>query len=313
MLALDKNIEYIASIRVLKFYLAVCKQYLLTTVILVVVGFVSRVLSILQFVLVIKVFLSIFDPSLAANIIGMLVKVLGIDVVDLQHDFIIKSLFAVLGAIVCFQFFLARFHLSILCVFKENAVLDLLNLPLNKDAAQNIHLCIDQIQHGLEAIIRSGEIIIFYLVLMLVIFYFSPLLAVLVVIFVPPLFTLLVLKNRKEVHLQSQIVETRKASSPQGMNYPQILKLIREHYRLVRSSIINSEFGSGITLIVIMLVFFNYFDNMQLTALGTLMLVFSLRFAITYAGELSRFVNRILQLRTKLDLITEVNPEKPFA
>ena len=309
---LPKKIEAQASLLVVKFYFAVCRKFLFTTLILMVLGFVSRVLLILQFVLVIKVFLSIFDPTMATNLISVLLNMMGFSVEELDRDFVLKFLFTLLSIIVCIQYALARFNLALLCTFKENALSSLFKLPLNINVEQNKHLCFDYIQHGLEATVKSGEIIVFYVTLIFVIFYLSPLLGVLVVLFVPPLFVLLLYKNRKEVHIQLQIMEARKKITDLDQDIRSPLGLISQHYRLVRSSLINSEFGSGLTLVAIMIVFSTRFDNLQLTALSTLMLVFCLRFVITYAGELSRFINRLLQLRTKLALITEVDPRYPF-
>ena len=121
---------------------------------------------------------------------------------------------------------------------------------------------------------------------------------------------MILLKGRKEVFVIQELNENRKKISSLDDDFQRVISLGNDSYMFSRNSIIYADLLGGLGIIIVML-FFAYmkdFDTFGLSDITSLILVFGVRFAIMYAGEFSRILNRLLQQRVIIEKIS--NP--PF-
>ena len=56
-------------------------------------------------------------------------------------------------------------------------------------------------------------------------------------------------------------------------------------------------------IVIIMASFMLFYENFEYQGIAAMLLVFSIRYSLIYAGELSRFLNRLLKQRTIIEKI----------
>jgi len=166
-----------------------------------------------------------------------------------------------------------------------------------------LDMCLNELPQGYDAVLKCCEILLFYLVLFVIIFLISPFAALLTLIAVPLLILLLVIKNRKEVHVTHELRDNRRKIREGGDDYETVISLSSQRDRYNRISTIHAEFFGGIALVLLMLIFLLNFTGQDLNSLAALAMVFAIRFAINYARELSRHASRLLQQRVVIDKI----------
>ncbi len=127
------------------------------------------------------------------------------------------------------------------------------------------------------------------------------------IVIIPILLALLLLKGRKEIFIVQDMRDRRKNITSLDDDIMGVVDLANKQYQYNRNSIINSEFFGGLAIVVMMIVFSLWFKADGFGGIAALGLVFSIRFAVVYAGELSRHLGRLLQQRTIMDKIVN-NP-----
>lgn len=303
-----KKISITESLEVVYFYLNLLRQAPFQVSFMVFLGFLTRALSVLIFVLIVKVFLSVIDPDSVLKVINSMPELVIFQ--ELSSAKFVYILVSVLLSLVLLQFLLAKFHLIIFLKIRTYLITILLNKPLNEHAPTHLHICLDKIPQGYDAIIKSAEILLFYVFLFLGIFYINPLAGVLLTLLVPIILVLILYKGRKEVHNQAAMLDSRKQVSDTNEGVDDFLSLFNQNYIHGRNSVIYSDFLGGAAIILLMIVFMFWYKNAELGfgGLTALFFVFSMRFAILYAGELSRFISKLLQQRVMIEKIQH----KPF-
>jgi len=122
----------------------------------------------------------------------------------------------------------------------------------------------------------------------------------------------MLIKGRKEVHVQAEMHKQRKNIKTLDDDIEVLLELNKRTYLYGRNSVIYADLLSGLAIVCLILVFYfidTVSDSDGLQGIAALFLVFSVRFAIVYAGELSRLLGRVLQQR----VIIEKNPYKSIS
>ena len=306
--SLFPKISIDGSIAVLRLYWQILKHFPLSSCFLIFAGFVSRVFSILVFVLILKVFLSILDAS--SPIFEVLRSYLFRFSIEVNTDSIPIFLVLILTFVIFFQFILNKLCLKQFVRTRNDIADHLLARQLNPNIKVHLHIAFDHILTGYDSFIKSCEILLFYFFLFLAILYLNWLLGLLVLISVPLLVVVLVLKGRKQVFLLQEARKARENYRSIEEEVQPIVEITNEHYTLLRNSIVHSEFGGGLAIVGIMVIYLVLFDSSTLNGLGALFLVFLIRFAIVFAGELSRLTGRLLQSRTIIDDIDTIFNEK---
>jgi len=298
------------SYAILTFYFQLLKQRLLFSILVIFLGFVGRALTVVVFVLVLKVFLSILEPESSVAITNhFLLDTLGF---ELEQQQVLMGLVSVLSVLIMFQFLINKLNLFLFLKLRAALLSFVLESKLNNHTLTHLNICLDKIPQGFDAVVKSSEIVLFYSVLLSAIFYLSPLTGFLVLFIVPSIVFIMLIKGRKEVHVQAEMHAKRKEIKSLDDDIDAFLHLNEQTYLYGRNSLIYADLLGGLAIISLILVF--YFISPQesgsgLRGLAALFLVFSVRFAIVYAGELSRLLGRVLQQRVIIEKIS-LNPFK---
>ena len=203
------------------------------------------------------------------------------------------------------QFLLNRFYSFVFLSLRTKLTWLLMSMSLASNEELSLHICLDKFPIGFDGIIKTCEIVVFYMFLISAIFYLNIFAGLLVLLLLPFIIMLIVVKGRKEVHVQREMVLSRKTIMSANDDISSYVNLGKETYKLGRNSMAYAQFFAGIALVSVMLIFlFVYPDDEtknHLVGLPALILVFSIRFAFLYAGELSRSLNRVLQQRVLIE------------
>ena len=262
-------------------------------------GFVSRLLSILNFALIIKIFLSMFDPDAAVELLNNFLSKLYLEPITTSN--LTTYLMIILVTFIFVQFVISKINLLMFRHLRAAVISEICERSVAEPPSQRNYFLYDNYLYGFEALVRSFEILLFYLFLLIFIFSVNLMMGIAVIIFVPALVSLLVFRNRKEAFVQNAIHESREKSIEPDSD--PLLPLVHYDKQLVFriNNDISAEMLGGLTIV---LIFFLYVTNQeQFSSYGVmaLLLVFSIRFAVLYAGELSRQLNIVLKLRTVLE------------
>lgn len=293
------------SLTILKFYCSLIRQKAILSIVVVFLGFVTRALTVVVFIFVLKVFLSILEPETsvkAAN--GFLLNFLGF---ELDQQQVLAGLVGVLSVLVLFQFVISKLNLHLFLRLRASLLSLILKRKLNDHVLIHLNICLDKIPQGIDAIIKSSEILFFYFILLTVIFYLSPLAGLLVLLIVPGIVIAMLLNGRKEVHVQAAMQAKRKTITTLNDDLDGFLRLNEQAYLYGRNSIIHGNLLAGLAIVCLILVFLFFAPEAErdgLQGFTAIFLVFSVRFAIVYAGELSRLLGRVLQQRVIVERIS---------
>lgn len=294
------------SLGAIKFYVCLLIREPLLSMMLITTGVVVRFMTVFVFVLTFKVFLTIIDPSVSLDVVNKLIRnFLGRDISasELQFWLILALLF-----FICVQFAFNKIYLKQYLSLRRLIVNWLLKKDLNDHRPMHLHICLDKFPMGFEGVVKSTEILVFYLFLLIGIFIINSLAGLLVVIVVPIMIFVMLVKSRKEIHVQKEMQAARSKSLEEEGEIATVLTLASENYAFGRNGLTYTEFFGGLAIVVMMsslLFFYSIGDGMaeKIAGLTALLLVFCIRFAIVYAGELSRSLGKVLQQRVIIESI----------
>ncbi|RBP51486.1 hypothetical protein [Arenicella xantha] len=299
----ESRIQFADSMQVLKFYLQLLAKRPMATLFLVFLGFLVRGLSVVVFVLIVKVFLSVIDPSSIVKVVNQFAS--GYGLAEINQSNLLYALVIILVVLIVAQYVLNKVYLFFFLHYRTATISGLLLSPLNDHVPMHLHICLDKVPIGYEGVIKSLEILLFYFFLFSGIFLINPLAGLLVLLLVPIMLALMLLKGRKEVFVHTEMQQCRKAVLSMDDDYLRALQLINENYMFGRNSIIYSELFGGISIVIMMIAFMLWYSERQFgfSGVAALFLVFGIRFAVVYAGELSRVLSRVLQQRIIVEKI----------
>lgn len=103
------------------------------------------------------------------------------------------------------------------------------------------------------------------------------------------------------MHVRQEMVQSRKKILSTNDDISSFVALGAETFKYARNSVTYAQFFAGLALVSMMFLFMFMSPGDEtknhLVGLPALILVFSIRFAFLYAGELSRSLSRVLQQR----------------
>lgn len=211
-----------------------------------------------------------------------------------------------LAGMVVFQYL---FNLLYTAAFIKNRmalIKDIIDKPLASNTEFHIHVCLDRIPAGYEAIIKTSEISLFYISLLIGIILVSPAIALtLVLLLVVMTFTML-LKVHTNSEVRSTAYDARYNLEESNYNLIKGMDYANFNFTTIRNSAVYSELFGGIGIVLIMLFYLLWFSGEQLTSnnLLSLILVLSIRFVINYTGEFSRLIGSIIEQQ---DILKHLN------
>jgi hypothetical protein len=291
------------SMMIIKFYYSLLYRKPLLSTLVIVLGFMARAVSVLVFVMTLKVFLSILDPTTVVKLLETYISKYYDS--SLSVSGLLNLLVIGLAGLVIIQLALNKLYLFLFLQLRATLQKMILAKPLNEHFLTNVHVCIDKLPQGYEAVVKVSEILLFYFFLLLGIFYLSKMAGLLLLVIIPLIVLIMVVKGRKEVHVQMDIRDKRKSLVEVDSDYEGYISLNDENYLYGRNSVIYADFFGGFALVFLILVFLimNPAGGDSFSGLTALFLVFSIRFAVLYAGELSRFLGKVIQQRVIVDKI----------
>lgn len=295
------------SFGAIKFHVRLLVREPLLLFSLITSGVLVRFMTVFVFVLIFKVFLTIIDPNVSLVVVNkFLYDILGriISASEFQLALILTLLF-----MICVQFLLNKLYLRQYLNLRSAITSWLLKKNLNDHQSMHLHICLDKFPQGFEGIVKSAEILVFYFFLLIGIFFINVLAGFLVVIVVPLMIALMLIKSRKEIHVQKEMQDARRRALEHESEIETVLSLARESYAFARNGITYAEFFGGLAIVTMMSVLlFSYAidDGIseKIAGLAALLLVFCMRFAVVYAGELSRSLGKVLQQRVIIENIS---------
>lgn len=294
------------SLGAVKFYACLLSREPLPAFLLIATGVLVRFMTVFVFVLTFKVFLTIIDPNVSLVVANTFIHdVIGRNVSATEFQLaLISTLLFLIGI----QFALNKIYVNQYLKLRHRIVTRLLKKPLNDHRPTHLHICLDKFPQGYEGLVKSLEILVFYFFLMIGIFFINAFAGLLVVTVVPAMIVLMLIKSRKEIHVQKEMQSARKKVLEQESEIERVLSLASENYAFGRNGLTYTEFFGGIAIVIMMsaLLFFYTMDDGitdKIAGLTALLLVFCIRFAVVYAGELSRSLAKVLQQRVIVESI----------
>ena len=270
---------------------------------LVISGFALRAISIIIFVLILRIFMSIIEPSAGLQSINkLLLEYFGTTTTEKT---MLLCLLGGLSGFILIQYMIGKLNLWLALTARRKILNFYLTHPLNEHRETHLHICIDHIPPGYDAVIKSLEILLFYIILLICIFYMSPLMGLAVLVAVPTVLGILLMKGRKEVFVVQEYRDARKTfqSDNDPNSLQKVIELSNQSFSYPYKDIINSQFSGSMAIVIIMATFMIFYDNFQYHGIAALLMVFSIRYSLIYAAELSRFLNRLLKQRTIIEKV----------
>jgi len=291
--------------KVLKFYGRVAIQDCFFSMAIIITGLASRILSICVFMAMVKVFLGILSPEQTLVFINNALAYFSIPITT--EEGMLNAMIIMLFVLVLLQYISSRLNLFLFTSRRHFLVKKMVSTGLNDNPKMNLHLGIDHFPSGYDGILKCGEIALFFVLLLIVIFSISFVAGMLVFLMIPPLISTLIVKSRKEVHTVKEIREHRQKFDENTGSIDTYNELLNTQYRFARKNIIYSELMGGLVIVAIMLFFFLGNSAIELHDISALVLIFAIRFSVIYAGEFSRHANRLFQQRLIINQVT--NPK----
>ena len=302
------GIEFRGIQDILRFYIRLLSIMPLFSGLVIGTGVLLRFLTIAVFVLTFKVFLSIVQPDSVASIVDIISNQLINR--EVQISDLLVAMVSSLLLLIILQFLLNKIYLAIYLSLRTKLTQWLLPRSLSTSEEMHLHICLDKFPIGFDGIIKSCEIIVFYMFLITGIFYLNLFAGLLVLISVPFIIALILIKGRKEVHVLKDLSDYRKKIVDSDDDFLPYFSLSQESHSFSRNNIIFSQFFGGVAIVAMMCVFLFWYSAEEgaqgAVGLTALMLVFGIRFAVVYAGELSRCLSRVLQQRVMVENIEKL-------
>lgn len=284
--------------KLLLFYFRLMAVYPQRSIIAVLSGFCYRVLNIGIFVLILKIFLMIIDPSSALELLNKIAPNSSLNIDDPQ--LVAASLLGFLALIIVIHFIVGKINLAMLRFIRHQLQLKGPQLALHENLANRRNISLDQLPIGFESIVKVSEILLFFVFVMTTIFWMNVFLGMLVILTVPVFVAFLVIRGREEIFVLTELRESRQQIGQLSEDeYASPVMKSAEHFALTRNNLLYSDFIGGLLLAAIMTGFL-FYNQEVFSSLSSLILIFSLRFALVYAKELSNVMRRLVQQRTLL-------------
>lgn len=299
--------DYKKPLRLIQFYYRILGCYPLHSSVIVATGFIYRILNISVFVLIMKIFLIVINPESSLNIVNQAISylpfTLKIDINQIPLIFLLALTF-----IIILHFIVGKINLSWMLEVRRMLQIDGERLELHENLANRRNMCLDQLPAGYEATIKISEIMMFFFCVLIAIFYMKPLLGILVFVCIPAFVSYLVLKSRENVFSITKFRESRqKIGRLTEVEYLVPIKHSNDSFAMAKMNLILSDFFGGVLIVGIILIFLLYKDSNIISNLEALVLVFSIRFAFIYAKESSVVLGHLLQQRTLMADVTDID------
>lgn len=290
------------------FYLKLLNVKPFQSAIVVSLGVISRMLTVTVFVLTFKVFLSIVQPESAEFVVSLLPPNLAALIPN--GSGVLYVFLSLLFALVLAQLLFNKLYLMTFVALRTSLMGWLFRRPLCSALSTHIHISLDKFPLGFDGVIKSCEIIIFYLFLVSVILILNVFTGLLVIACVPMMLAIIIVKGRKEIYIQKDMNESRKEISSLEDDFEAYSAYAEKKFKLGIEGTHLSQLISGLALVLIMCLFLFYQsqpEQQNYVGITAIALVFSIRFAIVYAGELGRSLNKVIQQRVIVENI-ETSP-----
>lgn len=302
-----KSLSLEDTLKVLSFYFSILKHFRWRSVWLIFTGFCLRAITILVFVVALRVFIQIVSPTTRLESIDGFLSQYEIHALASLSTF--ETLLGGLTALIFIQFIIGKINLSATLSTRKKLLSFALTNPMNNRHKTQTHITLDHIPSGFDGIVKSAEILLFYIVILAFIFFTSPLMGFAVLLVVPVVLALLIIKGRKEIFAIKDYRSARKnyESNYKREDVDQLIEVLNYSFSYRLQGGISGRVFSNLAVVLMMVCFLYFNGDFEPQGFTALILVFSIRYSMQYATELSNILNRVFKQRTIISKI-ENNP-----
>lgn len=284
-------------LNVLFFYATVLRKSKALLLVTVFCGLLTRLLTVSTFILTVKVFLEVIRPSevseTLASSISFLYKFVTIQSVD-PYAVILISFLLLLFVI---QYVISKLYLHLSNKLISNHVGYFFMDYKQSQHSNGINFSLNNLSIGIDASIKILEIICFFWVLFVLIYLVSPTIFFIMMVLVSFMLLLLVYLNRKDITYITKGNNLRRKVIINPKLLSDYLKVRSQQRAATSNNINNSRFLGGIAIVCMIFTYLLGGPYDEVNDLKAIVLVFSIRFVIIYAGEFSRQVNQLTRQR----------------
>ena len=289
------------SLNVIKFYAGTIIAFPYSSIALITLGVFYRLLNVIIFVTVIKIFLLIIDSNTANQLLKLAANYHPI-LTEIPHEKTPLLALSLLFIMAITLYLVGTLYLKIMLKVRAILLKNGVNINIYEKLVDKRNFALDHFAAGYDSIIKLSEIFVFFCLLAAIIFIINKMLFITIVVLVPLIVIWLVYKGKESIFIQTKFRNSRQAIGRKTeAEYSQIIKDSNQFFASSRRAIIKSDFSTGIGMVAVIGLFFAYQPENISSNLQALILVFSVRFAIMYAKESSVVLGRLLQQRTIID------------
>ena len=296
----SQNQSHELPLSIFIFYISLARNFFYESATVVFSGMLNRVFDILTFVLIIKTFVTLIDPGTFESQIEKLEEMLGFNLL-MPNMSISATLIVIVIVVVLTNYIVGVVGLKILMRVRRKLQINGPKLNIFDNEYQNRQFSIHHLPDGYESITKIVQICFFFLALIPIVFYLNLLVGAMIALSVP-IFTLIVIFHQRRI-FQLRLDAQKSKENLGEMDedeYSESTRKDSKHIYYNRSNTLISNILSGLTLIVIIIAFYSQDQSKQIDTITALFLIFSMRFSLIYARELSVTISQLINQRQHL-------------
>lgn len=296
MLGAIGNVRYVFS-----FYVSIVSNYKLASLVILISGFFSRILGVLAFASVIKLFLVVINPEVfIPKIVSFFNQKFDVVLSSNESD-IIFIMLLVLQCLLVTNYIVDRINIAAFLRLRWKVTRQFSMLPVAETKSGKRNFSLDVIPNGCESLLKIAEIVIFFILVGMLVFLVNALVGLMVILLVPFFILYMVFRAKKDLILANEFKSKRgdfcKGTTSQ---FRTVIEAGSELLKYRRTNNAISQLIAGTIISIVIFTFFVFGEADEVLKLWSIVLVFGIRFLIGYAKELSVHTAKILAARAQL-------------
>ncbi len=294
------------------FYLCLLRLYKLESVLLLLSGLFYRLLNLVVFILIIKVFLVVIEPSISIPKIKYIFSsISSYSLANVDDKGIILILLVVLQIAISVHFCIGRINLKMFLRAKRLIGLELGGIPVDETLAKRRLLILETIPLGYENVIKIGEIVFFFILMLVLVFWLNVLVGLSVMFMIPFFMFYMMLKGKRDLVLTNEYRDSKIGLNAfSEKQYAVTLQKGSVLLAYKRKNLIFFQFLAGTIIALIIALFFIFEQGLSFTGIWGILFVFGIRYIVSYARELSAIASKVLSARVVLNSVADLGFKK---
>lgn len=292
--------------RVVKFYFNISCLFPVQSTFIVLLGSLSRILTIAIFVAILKIFLTLVNNDSLKNLKNIIINLTGI--ADVTDTDIVIAMLLILLLLILSLYISGRACLYFTIIVRKKISFKLSNLPFDLHIGKKRSLALDTITFGYEYLLKLLEILIFMLFITTVILLINIYIGFFIIAITPLFIIHILLKGRKDLHVTNEYLDSKKNLLEQSLSeYKNTIEAGSRNFGNIKKNNLFFQLVGGLVTISVMIVVIFATQGIEITGFKVLFLVFSIRYTIAFASEFSATLAKILAQRTLLSEVSHLS------